>query len=128
MGTFGADKDRILCIEHPTEVPELGFSSSTSLPNVDEAQFIDKFRNVGLGSDSTTDEEVKDSGDGIPDGSSGVFPLRPYAGDCPYYIKTGTCKFGLSCRFNHPVKKSTQVRRHFVSVGLCFCLFLWIQF
>lgn len=127
MGTFGADKDRILCIEHPTEVPELGFSSSTSLPNVDEAQFIDKFRNVGLGSDSTTDEEVKDSGDGIPDGSSGVFPLRPYAGDCPYYIKTGTCKFGLSCRFNHPVKKSTQVRRHFFSVGLCFCLFLWIQ-
>lgn len=108
MGTFGADEDRILRLEHPSEVPELGFSSSPSLPNVDEAPFIDKFRNVGLGSDSNVDEEVKDSADGIPEGSSGVLPLRPYAGDCPYYIRTGTCKFGLSCRFNHPVKRSSQ--------------------
>lgn len=21
---------------------------------------------------------------------------------CPYYLKTGTCKFGATCKFDHP--------------------------
>ncbi|XP_074292693.1 zinc finger CCCH domain-containing protein 8-like [Silene latifolia] len=29
-------------------------------------------------------------------------PLRLYAVDCSHYLKTGTCKFGQNCRFNHP--------------------------
>ena len=32
------------------------------------------------------------------------YPLRPNAADCAFYIKTGTCQFGLNCRFNHPAK------------------------
>ncbi|CAL5357587.1 unnamed protein product [Camellia sinensis] len=30
------------------------------------------------------------------------FPERPGQPDCQYYLKTGDCKFGSSCRFHHP--------------------------
>ncbi|KAK6924731.1 Zinc finger, CCCH-type [Dillenia turbinata] len=33
------------------------------------------------------------------------YPIRPDAEDCSYYLRTGTCKFGLNCKFNHPVRK-----------------------
>ncbi|OMO63653.1 Zinc finger, CCCH-type [Corchorus olitorius] len=29
-------------------------------------------------------------------------PLRPDEVDCPFYLKTGSCKYGASCRYNHP--------------------------
>ncbi|KAJ6841010.1 zinc finger CCCH domain-containing protein 8 [Iris pallida] len=29
-------------------------------------------------------------------------PIRPGETDCPFYLKTGSCKFGATCRFNHP--------------------------
>lgn len=32
-----------------------------------------------------------------------VFPVRPSQPDCKFYLKTGDCKFGSSCRFNHPL-------------------------
>ncbi|XP_030488317.1 zinc finger CCCH domain-containing protein 37 isoform X1 [Cannabis sativa] len=45
---------------------------------------------------------------GIPDwkevpliGSEDL-PERPGVSDCPYYVKTQRCKFGLRCKFNHP--------------------------
>ncbi|KAL7172209.1 hypothetical protein ACSBR2_031829 [Camellia fascicularis] len=31
-----------------------------------------------------------------------VFPERPGQPECQYYLKTGDCKFGSSCRFHHP--------------------------
>ncbi|KAK4350620.1 hypothetical protein RND71_029933 [Anisodus tanguticus] len=36
------------------------------------------------------------------------YPLRPDAQDCPYYLKTGMCKFGSSCKFNHPSRRKFQ--------------------
>lgn len=30
------------------------------------------------------------------------YPLRPGATSCAFYLKTGTCKFGATCQFNHP--------------------------
>ncbi|XP_047338290.1 zinc finger CCCH domain-containing protein 32-like [Impatiens glandulifera] len=30
------------------------------------------------------------------------FPERPGQPECQYYMKTGDCKFGLSCRYHHP--------------------------
>ncbi|CAN8259595.1 unnamed protein product [Cochlearia groenlandica] len=30
------------------------------------------------------------------------YPERPGEPDCPYYIKTQRCKYGIRCRFNHP--------------------------
>ncbi|CAL9030868.1 unnamed protein product [Prunus brigantina] len=36
------------------------------------------------------------------------YPVRPEAGDCSFYLKTGTCKFGSSCKFNHPRRRKTN--------------------
>ncbi|KAJ4705725.1 Zinc finger CCCH domain-containing protein [Melia azedarach] len=29
-------------------------------------------------------------------------PIRPGEVDCPFYLKTGSCKYGSTCRYNHP--------------------------
>ncbi|KAF6135221.1 hypothetical protein GIB67_035292 [Kingdonia uniflora] len=29
-------------------------------------------------------------------------PIRPGEVDCPFYIRTGSCKYGATCRYNHP--------------------------
>lgn len=29
-------------------------------------------------------------------------PIRPGEQDCPFYLKTGSCKYGATCRYNHP--------------------------
>lgn len=33
------------------------------------------------------------------------FPKRPGQPECKYYMKTGDCKFGASCHFDHPKRK-----------------------
>lgn len=33
---------------------------------------------------------------------SQFYPHRPGEPDCSYYIRTGLCRFGATCRFNHP--------------------------
>ncbi|KAI9104216.1 hypothetical protein K1719_023052 [Acacia pycnantha] len=47
---------------------------------------------------------------GIPDwkevpnvATSETLPERPGESDCPYFLKTKRCKFGLRCKFNHPM-------------------------
>ena len=40
------------------------------------------------------------------------YPVRPEAEDCSFYLKTGTCKFGSNCKFNHPVRKKTNHHFH----------------
>ncbi|XP_038723633.1 zinc finger CCCH domain-containing protein 43-like isoform X2 [Tripterygium wilfordii] len=37
-----------------------------------------------------------------------LYPVRPEAEDCAYYMRTGTCKFGSNCKFNHPVIRKNQ--------------------
>ncbi|KAL5732031.1 Zinc finger CCCH domain-containing protein [Ranunculus cassubicifolius] len=29
-------------------------------------------------------------------------PMRQGEADCPFYLKTGSCKYGATCRYNHP--------------------------
>jgi hypothetical protein len=33
------------------------------------------------------------------------FPRRPQEPDCTYYLKFGTCRFGMKCKFNHPARR-----------------------
>ncbi|KAH7852477.1 hypothetical protein Vadar_025223 [Vaccinium darrowii] len=68
---------------------------------ITEESLSQKLEKAGLGSND--DENI--NGD---DGGGSLHPLRPYAEDCPFYIRTGTCKFGLNCRFNHPVSRANQ--------------------
>nr|KJB39998.1 hypothetical protein B456_007G041600 [Gossypium raimondii] len=60
------------------------------------------------------DEEEKNENEN--DGENGKrfegvrshFPVRPDAENCAYYMKTGLCKFGSNCKFNHPVRRKNQ--------------------
>lgn len=36
------------------------------------------------------------------DGGQGPYPERPGEPDCVYYMRTGLCGFGMTCRYNHP--------------------------
>eukprot|EP00285_Hemiselmis_virescens_P014632 CAMPEP_0173394962 /NCGR_PEP_ID=MMETSP1356-20130122/30325_1 /TAXON_ID=77927 ORGANISM="Hemiselmis virescens, Strain PCC157" /NCGR_SAMPLE_ID=MMETSP1356 /ASSEMBLY_ACC=CAM_ASM_000847 /LENGTH=272 /DNA_ID=CAMNT_0014353551 /DNA_START=105 /DNA_END=920 /DNA_ORIENTATION=+ len=47
--------------------------------------------------DTTTsgDRVILDRSDQVP-------PLRPGQPECTFYMKTGMCKFGESCKYNHP--------------------------
>ncbi|KAL8478604.1 hypothetical protein ACS0TY_030473 [Phlomoides rotata] len=36
------------------------------------------------------------------------YPMRPDAEDCTFYMKFGSCKFGLNCKFNHPPRRKNQ--------------------
>ncbi|KAH0461391.1 hypothetical protein IEQ34_008966 [Dendrobium chrysotoxum] len=42
-----------------------------------------------------------------PPASYSSFPVRPGEPDCPFFAKTGDCKFGSGCRFNHPIGNIT---------------------
>ncbi|KAG1363913.1 putative zinc finger CCCH domain-containing protein 3 [Cocos nucifera] len=36
------------------------------------------------------------------------FPERPDQPECQHYMKTGSCKFGTSCKFHHPKKRNEE--------------------
>ncbi|XP_023520659.1 zinc finger CCCH domain-containing protein ZFN-like isoform X2 [Cucurbita pepo subsp. pepo] len=40
---------------------------------------------------------------------SGSYPVRPGEPDCSYYIRTGLCRFGATCRFNHPPNRELAI-------------------
>lgn len=40
-----------------------------------------------------------------------LYPVRPEAEDCAFYMKTGNCRYGSHCKFNHPVRRKTQVAK-----------------
>ncbi|KAK9195215.1 hypothetical protein WN943_003334 [Citrus x changshan-huyou] len=40
---------------------------------------------------------------------SGSLPERPGEPDCSYYIRTGLCRFGATCRFNHPPNRKLAI-------------------
>ena len=48
--------------------------------------------------------QTSENHDGDGDGGGGVvsYPDRPGEPDCAFFIRTGTCGYGVNCRFNHP--------------------------
>lgn len=55
-------------------------------------------------------DELENNDEGS-DSRRNQYPVRPEAEDCSFYLKTGTCKFGSNCKFNHPVRrKNNQVQ------------------
>ncbi|KAI4336266.1 hypothetical protein L6164_014812 [Bauhinia variegata] len=57
--------------------------------------------------DVTVDDE-EEKKDERSSGRTHHYPVRPEAEDCAFYLKTGTCKFGFNCKFNHPVRRKNQ--------------------
>ncbi|KAL3627181.1 Zinc finger CCCH domain-containing protein 37 [Castilleja foliolosa] len=39
-------------------------------------------------------------------GLGSIYPQRPGQPECDFYMKTGICKFGITCKFNHPIDRS----------------------
>ncbi|CAM0884340.1 unnamed protein product [Alopecurus aequalis] len=39
----------------------------------------------------------------------GPYPERSGEPDCTYYLRTGLCRFGMSCRFNHPPDRNMAI-------------------
>jgi hypothetical protein len=39
----------------------------------------------------------------------GSYPQRPGEADCSFFLKTGECSFGPTCRFNHPPNRVPSV-------------------
>ncbi|RXI02377.1 hypothetical protein DVH24_030306 [Malus domestica] len=40
---------------------------------------------------------------------AGPYPERAGEPDCSYYIRTGLCRFGATCRFNHPPNRKLAI-------------------
>jgi hypothetical protein len=36
---------------------------------------------------------------------AGPYPERIGEPDCSYYMRTGLCRFGMTCKFNHPADR-----------------------
>ncbi|CAL5371724.1 unnamed protein product [Camellia sinensis] len=106
METFEANS--IFALKQ-TSQSELGFASSDSVTHFTTTQ-----SQSTLDSDCFTDESLSQKFENIglrsneDESSNESHPLRPYAEDCPFFLRTGTCKFGLNCKFNHPVRRTNQ--------------------
>jgi hypothetical protein len=70
---------------------------------------------VTINQEEEEEEEDRDGygyGDGWSENESeNVYPVRPGAEDCSFYMRTGSCKFGSSCKFNHPLARKFQIAR-----------------
>eukprot|EP00286_Rhodomonas_abbreviata_P023585 CAMPEP_0181315210 /NCGR_PEP_ID=MMETSP1101-20121128/15247_1 /TAXON_ID=46948 /ORGANISM="Rhodomonas abbreviata, Strain Caron Lab Isolate" /LENGTH=285 /DNA_ID=CAMNT_0023422389 /DNA_START=96 /DNA_END=950 /DNA_ORIENTATION=- len=47
----------------------------------------------------------------VPDGyaMSGGLPVRPGVDDCSFFLRTCMCKFGTTCKWNHPKERQTRL-------------------
>ncbi|KAJ0248445.1 Zinc finger CCCH domain-containing protein 43 [Hirschfeldia incana] len=85
-----------------------------------------EFQNVGLddgkmmsvsegGNDDSSkalekEEEEEDGVSEEEDESEVLYPVRPGAEDCAFYMRTGSCKFGSTCKFNHPLPNPRKIQ------------------
>ena len=44
-----------------------------------------------------------------------LFPERPGQLNCDFYMRTGNCKYQLSCRFNHPKERASSLPNCIIS-------------
>ncbi|CAF2136550.1 BnaA02g35100D [Brassica napus] len=47
-----------------------------------------------------------------------TFPQRPGQPECQYFMRTGDCKFGNSCRFHHPLEAASPKGVNLSPIGL----------
>ncbi|OMO95002.1 hypothetical protein CCACVL1_05646 [Corchorus capsularis] len=98
-----------------------GFNSKTLFSNLNpgsekgEESLVEGLRNLALEDNEWNgygeDNNNQNLGVEWQNGDSFHHPLRPYAEDCTFFVKTGNCKFGSNCKFNHPVGRGFQYYR-----------------
>ncbi|KAG8048611.1 hypothetical protein GUJ93_ZPchr0009g2114 [Zizania palustris] len=57
------------------------------------------------GGDGVSREQLPATAEAAAADSRPRFPRRPGELDCTYYVKFGSCRFGMKCKFNHPSRK-----------------------
>lgn len=101
-------------LEHPTSDPDNSPPFGEQLQNLSLKDAEERC--------SSKEEESENGNDSGDQSKSEVesenvirrrysYPVRPDAEDCAYYMKTGNCKFGSNCKFNHPVRRKNQVNK-----------------
>ena len=53
-------------------------------------------------------DQKSDSGSSSSASSQFVFPQRPGEPECEYFVRTGFCRYGAQCRYDHPAKYQVQ--------------------
>ncbi|KAJ6812295.1 zinc finger CCCH domain-containing protein 65-like [Iris pallida] len=79
----------------------------------------DEIETINLSDGSEEPEESAEPSEKVPEGDeerSGrlPYPLRPGEPDCDHYVRTGGCRYGAGCRFNHPpdkIKAKVKVKK-----------------
>ncbi|KAF7838214.1 zinc finger CCCH domain-containing protein 43 [Senna tora] len=111
---FEFDGSEEVCNKADAEESDKGDGWSEDDGNWNENEDGDWNENVNDGDDDEIGRDFDVSGDEVErreersNGRNHHYPLRPEADDCAFYLKTGTCKFGFYCKFNHPVRKKDQ--------------------
>lgn len=100
------------------EIPPL-FTPFPQRPGEKDCIFYMRTRTCSFGANCKYDHPAWVPAGGIPDWKevstttsttkAQSLPVREGEPDCSFYIKTGSCKFGSKCKFNHPENKSTAV-------------------
>ncbi|KAI3931430.1 hypothetical protein MKX01_040347 [Papaver californicum] len=76
--------------------------------SVDEGSLGDKFENLGLGNKEKVSSFQRHHD--YENHNQNNHPVRPGEADCAHYVRTGSCRYGLNCRYNHPTRnKKIQV-------------------
>ncbi|CAM8882458.1 unnamed protein product [Rhodiola kirilowii] len=79
---------------HPKDVPA---------PVLDQGKVTSELESFSAKIEGTTGETKSNilPTPALVNNSKGL-PIRPGEMDCPFYLKTNSCKYGATCRFNHP--------------------------
>eukprot|EP00252_Welwitschia_mirabilis_P001139 TRINITY_DN11074_c0_g1_i2.p1 TRINITY_DN11074_c0_g1~~TRINITY_DN11074_c0_g1_i2.p1 ORF type:complete len:335 (-),score=76.91 TRINITY_DN11074_c0_g1_i2:374-1378(-) len=87
---------------------QMNDSSSSAMKGIDTSALISHMASMKLVAESQTSDEQKEA-----------FPERQGQPECQYYMKTGDCKFGSSCKYHHPKERVPHTSTFMLSpIGL----------
>ena len=100
--TANSSSDKTACPDGPASCDSAQSASRTVLPNSVESQSV----STGNMADQSRQEACV--------GQKELFPQRPGQVLCDFYVRTGYCKFGQGCKFDHPLQYAVKLN----SLGL----------
>ena len=88
----------------PGTQPSIGPSSVYGMAPLSPSAYTGTYQPGGPSLTTTSKEEP--------------FPQRPDQPECQYFMRTGDCKFGASCRFHHPLEAAPPKGVNLSNIGL----------
>lgn len=86
-------------------------SSSSVIDSISESDkdLVSFFQSLNLSDNQQDNKNVRKDENFDNKETYHPYPLKHGVENCPYYMRTGTCSFGMTCRFNHPIGRATKV-------------------